>query len=123
VVIVTTPQEIALMDVRKQMDFCRRVGLPVLGVVENMCGFLCPKCHNESSIFKPSPKGMQQLLETGVPLLGRLPLDPLIGKACDEAIDVFEDNAGAGDNRSKTITAFEAIGEQLVRVLNSLNSE
>ena len=44
-VIVTTPQEVALSDVRKELDFCRKVKLPVIGVVENMRGFVCPGCH------------------------------------------------------------------------------
>jgi hypothetical protein len=43
-VIVTTPQEISLMDVRKEVNFCKKVGIPILGVVENMSGFVCPKC-------------------------------------------------------------------------------
>lgn len=43
-VIITTPQEVALADVRKEINFCRKVGLPILGVVENMSGFVCPKC-------------------------------------------------------------------------------
>ena len=43
-VIITTPQEVALMDVRKEISFCRKVNLPVIGVVENMSGFVCPKC-------------------------------------------------------------------------------
>ena len=43
-VIVTTPQEVALQDVRKEIDFCRKVKVPIIGVVENMAGFVCPKC-------------------------------------------------------------------------------
>ena len=43
-VIITTPQEVSLMDVRKEINFCRKVNLPVIGVVENMSGFVCPKC-------------------------------------------------------------------------------
>ncbi len=43
-VVVTTPQELSLADVRKEINFCRKVGLPILGVVENMSGFVCPKC-------------------------------------------------------------------------------
>ena len=43
-VIITTPQEVSLMDVRKEISFCRKVNLPVIGVVENMSGFVCPKC-------------------------------------------------------------------------------
>ncbi|XP_026481629.1 cytosolic Fe-S cluster assembly factor NUBP1 homolog [Ctenocephalides felis] len=43
-IIITTPQEVALLDVRKEIDFCRKVGIPVLGVIENMSLFICPKC-------------------------------------------------------------------------------
>jgi Mrp family chromosome partitioning ATPase len=43
-VVVTTPQEVALLDVRKEINFCRKVNLPILGIVENMSGFVCPKC-------------------------------------------------------------------------------
>ena len=43
-VVITTPQEVSLMDVRKEINFCKKVGLPVIGVVENMSGFVCPKC-------------------------------------------------------------------------------
>jgi Mrp family chromosome partitioning ATPase len=43
-IIVTTPQEVALQDVRKEINFCKKVGIPIIGVVENMSGFVCPKC-------------------------------------------------------------------------------
>ncbi len=43
-VVVTTPQEVALLDVRKEINFCKKVGIPIIGVVENMSGFVCPKC-------------------------------------------------------------------------------
>jgi Mrp family chromosome partitioning ATPase len=43
--IVTTPQEVALLDVRKELDFCRKAGIRVFGIVENMSGFVCPSCH------------------------------------------------------------------------------
>jgi ATP-binding protein involved in chromosome partitioning len=51
-VIVTTPQDVALIDVRKAITFCRQVKIPVLGVVENMSGFVCPHCGKPSNIFK-----------------------------------------------------------------------
>ena len=43
-VIVTTPQEVSLLDVRKEINFCRKVNVPIIGVIENMSGFACPKC-------------------------------------------------------------------------------
>jgi Mrp family chromosome partitioning ATPase len=83
-VLVTTPQEVALLDVRKELDFCRKAGIKVLGVVENMAGFVCPNCRGESQIFRPTTGGAQKMCEdAGVPFLGSVPLDPRIGQACD----------------------------------------
>jgi len=83
-VLVTTPQEVALLDVRKELDFCRKAGINVLGVVENMAGFVCPSCRGESQIFRPTTGGAKKMCEDeGVPFLGSVPLDPRIGMACD----------------------------------------
>ncbi|KAG8234097.1 hypothetical protein J437_LFUL014847 [Ladona fulva] len=92
-VVVTTPQEVALLDVRKELDFCKKVNLPVIGIVENMSGFICPKCKVQSEIFPPSKigggaEGMAK--EYGVPFLGRLPLDPRLGKSCDSGEHFLE---------------------------------
>ncbi|XP_064218590.1 cytosolic Fe-S cluster assembly factor NUBP1 isoform X3 [Aotus nancymaae] len=84
-VIITTPQEVSLQDVRKEINFCRKVKLPIIGVVENMSGFICPKCKKESQIFPPTTGGAELMCkDLEVPLLGRVPLDPLIGKNCDK---------------------------------------
>lgn len=82
-VIVTTPQELALSDVRKSISFCRTVGLRVLGVVENMSGFVCPECGARTEIFK-SGGGESMAKEIGVPFLGRIPVDPAIVTASDD---------------------------------------
>ena len=95
-VVLTTPQEVDLQDVRKEIDFCRKVGIPILGVVENMCGFVCPSCKGESDIFIPSTGGAKKLCEEmDLTLLGKVPLDPRIGKACDfgtSYIDEYPDS-------------------------------
>jgi Mrp family chromosome partitioning ATPase len=95
-VIVTTPQEVALLDVRKEIDFCRKAGINVLGLVENMSGFVCPNCKGESFIFAPTTGGGEALAkDTGVPFLGKVPLDPRIGKACDfgeNFLDAYPDS-------------------------------
>jgi len=84
-VIVTTPQETALLDVRKEINFCQTVELPVLGVVENMSVFVCPKCKVSTEIFPPNTGGAEKMAkEMDVPFLGKLPLNSEIGKACDE---------------------------------------
>ncbi|GAA5880108.1 hypothetical protein JCM16303_001216 [Sporobolomyces ruberrimus] len=83
-IIVTTPQEVSLQDVRKELDFCKKLGVPILGVVENMSGFVCPSCGGESDIFVPSTGGAESLeKEWGVELLGKVPLDPRIGRNGD----------------------------------------
>jgi Mrp family chromosome partitioning ATPase len=81
-IIVTTPQEVALSDVRKCITFCRNLNLPVLGVLENMSGFVCPKCGERTDIFK-SGGGEIMAGQMHVPFLGRIPIDPAIVEACD----------------------------------------
>ncbi|KAL1867941.1 hypothetical protein VTK73DRAFT_3906 [Phialemonium thermophilum] len=99
-IVVTTPQEVALLDCRKQIDFCRKARLPVLGVVENMSGFVCPRCANPSDIFPATTGGGRALAaEAGVPFLGAVPLDPRIGMACDYGesfYDAFPDSPACG---------------------------
>lgn len=80
--IVTTPQELSLADVRKSINFCRKLQMPVLGVVENMSGFVCPKCGEETQIFR-SGGGERMAREMGAPFLGRIPIDPKIVSASD----------------------------------------
>jgi ATP-binding protein involved in chromosome partitioning len=81
-VVVTTPQEVAISDVRKSITFCRSLHLPVLGVLENMSGFVCPKCGETTDIFKTGG-GEHMALTMNVPFLGRIPIDPQIVEACD----------------------------------------
>ncbi|CAL7933678.1 unnamed protein product [Xylocopa violacea] len=84
-IIVTTPQEVALLDVRKEIDFCRKVNVPILGVIENMSIFVCPKCKNSVEIFPALTGGGRAMAtELGIDFLGSLPLDPLLAKCCDE---------------------------------------
>ncbi|UZJ53163.1 hypothetical protein CBS101457_002483 [Exobasidium rhododendri] len=83
-VLLTTPQEVSLQDVRKEISFCRKVNIPILGIVENMAGFVCPSCHGRSDIFYPSTGGAKALCEElDLTFLGSVPLDPRIGKCCD----------------------------------------
>lgn len=90
-VVLTTPQEVALLDVRKEIDFCKKAGIKVLGLVENMSGFVCPKCTHESQIFMATTGGGKRLAhDMDVPFLGAVPLDPRIGMACDYGEDFFD---------------------------------
>lgn len=81
-VIVTTPQRVAAVDVRKSVTFCRRLKVPVLGIVENMSGFACPRCGEVTPILG-SGGGRQIAADMKVPFLGSLPFDPRIVAACD----------------------------------------
>jgi Mrp family chromosome partitioning ATPase len=76
-VIVTTPEEVALADVRREVRFCRRAGVRILGVVENMAVFVCPDCGRESSMYPATTGGAAALCDAeGLFLLGRLPVEP-----------------------------------------------
>lgn len=76
-VIVTTPQEVALQTIRRSVNFAKKVELPVLGLIENMSGFVCPNCGEEIDIFR-SGGGKDLTKELGIPFLGKVPLDPEI---------------------------------------------
>jgi Mrp family chromosome partitioning ATPase len=82
-VILTTPQEVALADVRKSIHFCRLVGLDILGLVENMGPFPCPCCGKPVALFK-SGGGERTAAESGIVFLGTLPFDPGLRRLCDE---------------------------------------
>jgi ATP-binding protein involved in chromosome partitioning len=80
--IVTTPQEISLADVRKSINFCRQVNMKILGIVENMSGMLCPHCGKEIDLF--GSRGGELLAHReNLPLLGKLPLEPEIVRQGD----------------------------------------
>ena len=114
-VVVTTPQEVSLLDVRKEIDFCHKAGIKVLGLVENMSGFVCPNCKNESQIFKATTGGGRQLChDLGIPFLGAVPLDPRIGMACDfgeSFMDSFPDSPACTALRGVVRKVGELIGE------------
>lgn len=83
--LVTTPQEIALMDSLKAVRFCQERGMPLLGVVENMSGITCPHCSGEFHLF-PRSALAQRLDEVGIDSLAQLPLDPELARGSDEGM-------------------------------------
>ena len=88
-IVVTTPQGVALADVRKSLNFCRQVGMDVVGIIENMSGYVCPQCGHHADIFK-SGGGEALALEFNVPFLGRMPIDPLVVAAGDDGVSALE---------------------------------
>jgi Mrp family chromosome partitioning ATPase len=107
-IVVTTPQEVALSDVRKSISFCHRVGLPVIGVIENMSGFVCPECGARIAIFKEGG-GERLAREMGVPFLGKIPIDPQIVEASDAGKPNLASHAGG-----ETARAFRAVIERIL---------
>jgi Mrp family chromosome partitioning ATPase len=87
-VIVTTPQEVALKDVKKSIRFCRELGMPVFGIIENMSGFVCPDCGASHELFKTGG-GERLARETGFRFLGRIPIEPRLVTTSDDGKPFF----------------------------------
>jgi ATP-binding protein involved in chromosome partitioning len=108
-VIVTTPQELAVSDVKKCITFCRQLKVPVLGVIENMSGFVCPQCGRRTDIF--SGGGGQQLSEQfSVPFLGGIGIDASMAAACDSGKPFV-----CFDGENPTVRALKGAFEALLR--------
>ncbi|KAH7702667.1 Protein NUBP-1, partial [Aphelenchoides avenae] len=89
-IVVTTPQEVSLLDVRKEISFCKKTKVPVLGVVENMSQFVCPCCSTASELFPSTTGGAKAMCEDlGLRLLARLPHDPKLAEALDKGEEYF----------------------------------
>jgi Mrp family chromosome partitioning ATPase len=108
-VIVTTPQEVSLADVRKSINFCRTVKMPIFGIVENMSGLECPHCNCHVDLFG-SGGGEQTAGKMGIPFLGRIPFDPEM-VACGDAGMAFQEKF----KDSPAAKAFQAIAEKMAK--------
>jgi Mrp family chromosome partitioning ATPase len=100
-VLVTTPQDLAIADVRRCISFCRAVSLPVIGIVENMSGLVCPKCGERIDVFMTGG-GKALAHEMGVALLGTVPIDPEIAASGDAGTPFVETH---GDESSRAAFA------------------
>jgi len=105
-IIVTTPQDLALLDSRKAVNFSRVLKVPVIGIIENMSGFVCAHCGKETNIFKYGG-GEKAAIELGVPFLGRVPLDPEMVEAADSGTPFVM------QKESKVRESFEQIVENV----------
>ena len=110
-VIVTTPQEISLADVRKSVRFCQQLKMQVAGIVENMSGLSCPHCGGDIDLFK-SGGGERLAAIADVPFLGRIPLDPELVLSGDEGVPLFERNPD-----STTVQAYEIVLRGILEVM------
>ena len=98
-IIVTTPQEVSLADVRKSISFCRTVKMDILGLIENMSGFTCPHCNELVDLFG-SGGGKKTADASGVEFLGKIPFDPNIVTCGDSGISFQEKYANAAVTRA-----------------------
>lgn len=110
-VIVTTPQEVSLADVRKSINFCKTVKMPIFGVIENMSGLVCPHCDCQIDLFG-SGGGELTANQMGVPFLGRIPFDPEMVVCGDDGISYQEKH-----RESPVTQAFQSIADQLIALL------
>ncbi|NHJ04174.1 MAG: ATP-binding protein [Candidatus Heimdallarchaeota archaeon] len=107
VIIVTTPQEVALLDVKKSINFVKKVGLEVIGIIENMSGFKCPHCGKEVNIFSKDG-GKNAAKELNIPFLGAIPIDPEIVPLADSGKTIIT-------SKTQASSAFDIIVENIIK--------
>ena len=111
-IIVTTPQDVALLDSRKSLRFGAETRIPIIGIIENMSGFVCPHCGEVTNIFK-NGGGEAAARELNVQFLGRVPIEPGVVDAGDSGMPVvlkYPESASA--------KAFESIVDKVVKTVN-----
>ncbi len=89
-IVVTTPQEVALLDSRKTVNFSKQLNLPVIGIIENMSGLICPHCGKKINLFKEGG-GEKAARELEVPFLGRVPIEPKLVEDGDAGIPFLKE--------------------------------
>jgi len=87
-IIVTTPQEVALLDARKSIEFAKKLDIGFIGLIENMSGLICPHCKQNIDLFKRG-SGIKTADKTGIKFLGDIPIEPEFIQLCDEG-KIFE---------------------------------
>ncbi len=111
-ILVTTPQDLALLDVKKGAEMFKQVDAPLLGIVENMSFFTCPDCGKETEIFRRGG-GQKESERLGIPLIGRVPLDPEVCDAGDTGVPV-----AIGQPDTQAGVEFHKIAAAVVEILN-----
>jgi ATP-binding protein involved in chromosome partitioning len=111
-ILVTTPQDLALLDVTKGAEMFKQVGAPLFGIVENMSFFACPDCGKETEIFRRGG-GQKESERLGIPLIGRIPLEPEVCDAGDTGVPV-----AIGHPETQAGAEFHKIAATIVEILN-----
>ena len=111
-IVVTTPQEVALLDSRKSVQFAKQLKISYIGIIENMSGLICPYCKREIDLFKKGG-GRKAALELGVEFLGSIPLEPDIVKLSDEGkvFVKYRDGSTASKRLGEIVEKIEAVAK------------
>jgi Mrp family chromosome partitioning ATPase len=111
-IIVTTPQEVSLADVRKSINFCKTVKMEVFGLIENMSGFICPHCNKTIDLFGAGG-GEKTAKEAGIEFLGKVPFDQNVVSCGDSGVSLIDKHSG-----SPVAKAFESIADKMAKLVN-----
>jgi len=108
-IIVTTPQDVAILDAKKSIRFAQQLNIPFIGLIENMSGFICPYCKKRIDIFKTGG-GLKIAVETGIEFLGRIPYDPQVMLSSDDGIVYLKDHK----NSTAVSEAYSHISKKII---------
>lgn len=112
-IIVTTPQEVSLADVRKSINFCKIVKMEIFGLIENMSGFICPHCNKTIDLFGAGG-GEKTALETGIEFLGKIPFDQNVVTCGDSGISLIDKHPD-----SPVAKAFDGVADKMAKLTTS----
>lgn len=117
-IIVTTPQEVSLLDVRKCVTFCRKLEVRILGIVENMTSLICPHCSKEIHLFGRTGRIKRFAEEETIPYLGGVPFDPSVVEASDRGAPVAVE-----ESETTAVKSFLEITERIKRAVEEGRNE
>jgi Mrp family chromosome partitioning ATPase len=116
-IIVTTPQDVALLSVRKSINFAKTLKMKIVGIVENMSGLACPHCGKKIDLFKTGG-GEKAAADFSIPFLGRIPIDPRIVEEADKGIPFI-----LSQDDSPVVKAFNQIVEKIEKQYEEVRKE
>ena len=106
-IIVTTPQDVALLSVRKSINFVKKMNMPIIGIIENMSGFKCPHCSKAVDIFKTGG-GLKASKDYMIPFIGKIPIDPKIVESGDTGdISIMKKKSGIAKSFNEIVENIE----------------
>jgi ATP-binding protein involved in chromosome partitioning len=117
VIIVTTPQDVALLSVRKSINFAKTLKMKIVGIVENMSGLACPHCGKKINLFKTGG-GEKAALDFSIPFLGQIPIDPKVVEEGDKGIPFI-----LSQDDSTVVKAFNQIVEKIEKQYGEVRKE